>query len=156
VDIIDGRLDAVHRQTPPPDAILIVDNAATDGALDRPFPEQVRVIQKAANIGPGDAIPIGFRHALERGFDWMWILDHDSARDPEALAMLLDLYAGWSAEQGQKGGQISEIQPSLRFLTNQQSRISAVQFPASGEGRCGRSVRATRTHGACRVSIDKL
>jgi GT2 family glycosyltransferase len=106
-DIIDRTLDAVQHQTRPPDAILIVDNASTDGTLDRTFPEQVSVIRNAANLGTSGAIPIGFGHALERGFDWMWILDHDSAPEPEALATLLDLYAGWPSQLQEETGFIS-------------------------------------------------
>ncbi len=106
-DIIDRALDALQRQIRPPDAILIVDNASTDGTLDRAFPEQVSVIRSAANIGPSGAIPIGFNYAFEHGFDWMWILDHDSAPDPEALATLLDTYAGWPGPLQEETGFIS-------------------------------------------------
>jgi rhamnopyranosyl-N-acetylglucosaminyl-diphospho-decaprenol beta-1,3/1,4-galactofuranosyltransferase len=94
-DIIDGTLDAVQHQTRPPDAILIVDNASTDGTLNRTFPEQVSVLRNAANLGTSGAVRIGFGQALERGFDWVWILDADSVPEPDALATLLDLYTGW-------------------------------------------------------------
>jgi rhamnopyranosyl-N-acetylglucosaminyl-diphospho-decaprenol beta-1,3/1,4-galactofuranosyltransferase len=94
-DIIDGTLDAVQHQTRPPDAILIVDNASTDGTLNRTFPEQVSVIRNATNLGTSGAVQIGFGHALERGFDWVWILDADSVPEPDALATLLDLFTGW-------------------------------------------------------------
>ena len=89
-DVIDGALEALLHQTRKLDAILIVDNASTDGTLNRTFPEQVRIIRNASNIGPSGAIPIGFRYALEHGFDWMWILDHDSAPEPDALETLLE------------------------------------------------------------------
>ncbi len=98
-DIIDRVLDAIQNQTRPPDAILIIDNASTDGTLNRAFPEQVSVIRNAKNLGSSGAFEIGFSYALERGFDWLWILDHDSVADPEALATLLDLYAGWPSSR---------------------------------------------------------
>ncbi len=50
-DIIDRTLDAVQTQTRPPDAVLLVDNASTDGTLDRVFPERVRVIRNLENLG---------------------------------------------------------------------------------------------------------
>ena len=93
-DIIDGTLAPVQHQTRPPDAILIVDNASTDGTLNRTFPEQVSVIRNAANLGTSGAVRIGFGHALELGFDWIWILDADSVLEPAALVTLLDLYTG--------------------------------------------------------------
>ena len=50
-DVIDRALDALLRQTRPPDAILLVDNASTDGTLDRTFPEQVSLIRNPTNLG---------------------------------------------------------------------------------------------------------
>jgi rhamnopyranosyl-N-acetylglucosaminyl-diphospho-decaprenol beta-1,3/1,4-galactofuranosyltransferase len=94
-DVIDRTIDLLCRQTRPPDTILIVDNASTDGTPDRKFPERVRVVRNGANLGTSGGIPIGFRYAMEHGFDWMWILDDDSRPDAEALATLLDLYASW-------------------------------------------------------------
>jgi len=35
-DIIDRTIESVQRQTRPVDGILVVDNASTDGTLDRP------------------------------------------------------------------------------------------------------------------------
>ena len=96
-DIIDATVDAVCRQTRPPDAILIVDNASTDGTLDRAFPKQVGVIRNAVNTGTSGAVRTGFEHALANGFDWIWILDADSVPEPEALARMLDAYDGWPA-----------------------------------------------------------
>jgi rhamnopyranosyl-N-acetylglucosaminyl-diphospho-decaprenol beta-1,3/1,4-galactofuranosyltransferase len=106
-DVIDRTLDAVRHQSRPPDAVLIVDNASTDGTLDRRFPEQVSVVRNAVNLGTSGAIPIGFGHAMERGFDWMWILDADSAPEPEALATLLGLYAGWPSRRQEETGFVS-------------------------------------------------
>jgi rhamnopyranosyl-N-acetylglucosaminyl-diphospho-decaprenol beta-1,3/1,4-galactofuranosyltransferase len=106
-DIIDRTVDAVLHQTRPPDGILIVDNASTDGTLDRTFPEQVSVIRNAANLGTSGAVRIGFEHALARGFDWMWILDADSVPEPEALATLLELYAGWPSNVQEETGFIA-------------------------------------------------
>jgi len=94
-DIIDRMLDAVLHQTRPPDAVLIVDNASKDGTLNRRFPAQVTVIRNSANLGTSGAIRIGFLHALEQGFDYMWILDSDSVPEPEALERMLELYGSW-------------------------------------------------------------
>ncbi len=94
-DIIDRTVDAVQHQTRPPDGILIVDNASTDGTLDRTFPKQVSAIRNAANLGTSGAIRIGFEYAMAHGFDWMWILDADSVPEPQALATLLEMYSAW-------------------------------------------------------------
>ena len=106
-NVIDGTVAAVCRQTRPPDAILIVDNASTDGTLNRAFPEKVGVIRNAANFGTSGAVGIGFEHALEKGFDWIWILDADSVPEPEALGRLLDLYSGWPESLKEETGFIA-------------------------------------------------
>src|SRR4051794_27424981 len=91
-DIIDRALDAVQNQTRPVDAVLLVDNASTDGTLDRVFPECVTVIHNPDNFGTSGAVRIGLSYALEHGFDWMWILDADSIPEPDALEKMLELY----------------------------------------------------------------
>jgi GT2 family glycosyltransferase len=106
-DVIDGAIDAVLHQTRRPDGLLLVDNASTDGTLNRAFPEQVSVIRNATNLGSCGAIGVGLSHALERGFDWMWLLDADSVAEPEALARLLDLYASWPSTLQEETGLIA-------------------------------------------------
>jgi rhamnosyltransferase len=94
-DIIEQTVDALQRQTRKPDAIIIVDNASTDGTLDRAFPEGVTVIRNPVNLGTSGAVRTGLIYALEQGFDWIWTFDADSVAEPHALERLLDLYAGW-------------------------------------------------------------
>jgi glycosyltransferase involved in cell wall biosynthesis len=101
-DVIGQLLEGVHRQTRRPDALLIVDNASTDGTLDRTFPHDVTIIRNPQNLGTSGAIRIGFAYALKHRFDWMWILDADSIPDPGALATLLNEYAGWPAARQQQ------------------------------------------------------
>src|SRR5436190_957998 len=93
-DVIEQVLEALHRQTRSPDAILIVDNASTDGTLDRTFREDVTVIRNSENGGPSGAVRIGFAHALEHGFDWVWVFDADSVPEPDALEKLLAFFEG--------------------------------------------------------------
>src|SRR5216684_2234465 len=90
--VIEQLLDALRHQTRPPDAILIVDNASTDGTLDRAFSEAVKIVRNPKNLGPSGAIRIGFAHALEHGFGWTWIFDADSVPEPDALEKLLAFF----------------------------------------------------------------
>jgi rhamnopyranosyl-N-acetylglucosaminyl-diphospho-decaprenol beta-1,3/1,4-galactofuranosyltransferase len=91
--VIEQALEALRRQTRPPDAILIVDNASIDGTLDRTFPKNAAIIRNSENLGTAGAICIGFAHALEHDFDWTWIIDADSVPEPDALANLLSFFA---------------------------------------------------------------
>jgi GT2 family glycosyltransferase len=90
--VIEEVLSALQRQTRQPDAIIIVDNASTDGTLDRTFPERVTVIRNPANLGTSGAIVAGFAYALEHDFDWVWIFDADSVPEPDALESLLTFF----------------------------------------------------------------
>jgi GT2 family glycosyltransferase len=90
--VIEQLLEALRRQTRPPDGILIVDNASTDGTLDRTFPETLTIIRNPNNVGTSGTVRIGFAHALEHGFDWIWIFDADSVPEPGALENLLAFF----------------------------------------------------------------
>jgi rhamnopyranosyl-N-acetylglucosaminyl-diphospho-decaprenol beta-1,3/1,4-galactofuranosyltransferase len=106
-DVIEQALEGLRRQTRPPDTILIVDNASTDGTLNRAFSEQVRVIRNPANLATAGAVGIGLGYALEHDFDWMWILDADSVPAPTALEKLLALYDDWPPNQQEQTGFIA-------------------------------------------------
>jgi GT2 family glycosyltransferase len=94
-DIIDGTIEAVLRQTRPVDGILVVDNASTDGTLERPSVKHATVLRHPENRGTSGAVYSGFRFALEQDYDWIWLFDADSVPEPDALEKLLDLFAGW-------------------------------------------------------------
>ncbi len=91
-EVIEQALGALRRQTRPPDAIVIVDNASTDDTLDRTFPAGVTIIRNSINMGSSGAVGVGFAHALQREFDWTWVLDADSVPEPDALENLLDFF----------------------------------------------------------------
>jgi glycosyltransferase involved in cell wall biosynthesis len=98
-DVIEQALDALQRQTRPPDAIVIVDNASTDATLDRTFPKGVTVVRNLTNLGSSGAVGVGFTHAMEQEFDWTWILDADSVPEPDALENLLGFFQRLPASQ---------------------------------------------------------
>jgi rhamnopyranosyl-N-acetylglucosaminyl-diphospho-decaprenol beta-1,3/1,4-galactofuranosyltransferase len=90
--VIEQVLGGIRRQTRPVDAIVLVDNASTDGTLDRTSPDDVTIYRNPENLGTNGAIRIGFAHALEHGFDWTWVFDADSVPEPEALEKLLAFF----------------------------------------------------------------
>ena len=81
--VIQQALEGLRRQTRPSDAIVIVDNASTDGTLDKDFSKTVMIFRNSKNLGPSGAVRIGFAFAFENGFDWTWVLDADSVPEPE-------------------------------------------------------------------------
>jgi GT2 family glycosyltransferase len=92
--VIEQLLDGLHRQTRPPDGILIVDNASTDTTLNRTFPEGTAIIRNPTNLGTSGAIEVGLAYALERQFDWTWVFDADSVPEHDALEQLLAFFEG--------------------------------------------------------------
>jgi len=81
-----------------PDHIVVVDNASTDDTQDvmaaasADFPEGVLVNRRLdTNTGGSGGFSEGTRAALERGADWVWLMDDDVEILPDAL----ERFAPW-------------------------------------------------------------
>lgn len=84
-------LSALARQTRRLDAVLVVDNASTDGTADavrREFP-WAHLDPLATNQGGAGGFHEGLRLAHEQGADWIWLMDDDTIAAPDALEQLL-------------------------------------------------------------------
>lgn len=69
---------------------ICVDNGSTDGsdaAVERRFPE-VELIRTGANLGFAGGNNVGIRRALERGADWVLLLNNDAVADAGLAAAL--------------------------------------------------------------------
>lgn len=101
------------------DAIIIVDNASTDGTqrelmeqgyIDTELPqkkttpgimisekisESVKIINihSDENLGGAGGFRIGCDIAHQRGYDWIWIMDDDAEPTPDCLSKLLECTA---------------------------------------------------------------
>lgn len=98
-DVIDQAIEAILAQTFPVAGILLVDNASTDGTLDRSFPDRLHVVRHPVNTGTSGSVATGFRYALEKGYDWIWVLDADSRPLPDALEKLAALHESFPPEE---------------------------------------------------------
>jgi rhamnosyltransferase len=92
-DVIDRSLAALRGQSVPVEGVLLVDNASTDGTLDREFPLDVTVVRFPDNRMTSDPIIEAMRFADARGYDWVWVLNGDTAPRPDCLATLLGFLA---------------------------------------------------------------
>jgi GT2 family glycosyltransferase len=61
VDLIDRTIEALQQQTRPVDEILVVDNASSDGTLQRPSVRNVTVIRHQEIRVPA---ALCYRHAV--------------------------------------------------------------------------------------------
>jgi rhamnopyranosyl-N-acetylglucosaminyl-diphospho-decaprenol beta-1,3/1,4-galactofuranosyltransferase len=84
-------LSALRAQTRAVDAVVVVDNASTDGtaAAVRERFGDVDLLELSANTGGAGGFAAGLDHALAAGADLVWLMDDDTVPEPGALAALL-------------------------------------------------------------------
>lgn len=71
--------------------IILLDNATSDGsipAVRSAFP-QVEIVELTANLGYAGNNNIGIKLALEKGADWVFVLNEDTRVDANCLAELV-------------------------------------------------------------------
>ena len=101
---VDRTLDALLAQTYPVRDIVVVDNASAVPVAPATASDRVTVVRVARNIGPNSAVAAGLQHALDHGYEWMWLLESDGAPHPDALENLVQLYDSLPAETQSRVG----------------------------------------------------
>ena len=100
LELLREALAAVLAQTEPPDAVVVVDNASSDGtaaAVAAEHPD-VDLVALSRNTGGAGGFAAGLQRALERHCaDLVWLMDDDTVPAPEALAALV---AAWQGRPG--------------------------------------------------------
>jgi len=84
-------LYAIAGQSRPPERILVVDNASSDGtpAMLKDDFADVELLALSTNEGGAGGFHEGIKQAHAEGADWMWVMDDDTIPEPDALAELL-------------------------------------------------------------------
>lgn len=94
-------IESLKRVTYPNYGVVIVDNGSTDGSeeiLKKRFPE-IPLIQAGENLGYAGGNNVGIRYALEKGGDYIILLNNDTIVDPEFVTELVKVAtSGASAE----------------------------------------------------------
>lgn len=70
---------------------IVVDNGSTDGsvpAIREAFPDLV-IIENRRNLGFTGGNNVGISHALEKGAEYVWLLNNDTIIEPDTLAKLV-------------------------------------------------------------------
>jgi GT2 family glycosyltransferase len=89
-------LDALLAQSRVPDRLILIDNASTDGTAERLQAAgylanpRMAYTRLAENTGGAGGFHEGMKQGLEAGYDWLWVMDDDTAPAPDALERLLD------------------------------------------------------------------
>jgi rhamnopyranosyl-N-acetylglucosaminyl-diphospho-decaprenol beta-1,3/1,4-galactofuranosyltransferase len=85
-------LSALASQTRPPDAVLVLDNASTDGTAEavRSGHPEVTLVELDRNTGGAGGFTAGLAEAVgPLGADLVWLMDDDTVPTETALAELL-------------------------------------------------------------------
>ncbi|MFB2584750.1 glycosyltransferase [Herbiconiux liukaitaii] len=91
-DHLPRTLEAIAAQTRAPDALVVVDCASTDASSSLLAAAQpTRFISESSRLSFGTAIQhaLGVAPPPESENEWLWLLAHDTAPEPDALAALL-------------------------------------------------------------------
>lgn len=86
-DLLTRCLDALDAQTRPPDAVLVIDNASTDGTVEMLAARGTWRIGQD-NLGSAGGWHRAIAETLAHGYDAVWLMDDDGRPDPAALAVL--------------------------------------------------------------------
>lgn len=90
--VIDGFLGSLLRQTYSDFILYVVDNASTDGTLERVRQEhdpRIRVIANAKNEGAAEGNNQGIRYAIDDGCDAVLFINNDTEFSPTLIQDLL-------------------------------------------------------------------
>ena len=112
--------DVVRRAQKQLAAVLVVDDGSPDETAERARQAGAEVIVHSQNGGKGAAIKTGFKVLMERGFDYVLILDGDGQHLPEEIGRFVSAAA--ETQCGLFVGNrmhATDGMPLVRRLTNQ-------------------------------------
>lgn len=77
--------------------VVCVDNGSTDGSVEaiRAAHPEVTLIETGANLGYSGGNNVGIRHALDRGAEWVVLVNNDATLAPDAIAAFADAAGRW-------------------------------------------------------------
>jgi GT2 family glycosyltransferase len=92
-------LQSILGQVEPPDEVIVLDNASTDGTCEYLEKsgllkhDSIALYRLQENTGPSGGVDTLFRLAEERGSDWLWYMDDDTIAEADALKELKNAYS---------------------------------------------------------------
>jgi GT2 family glycosyltransferase len=99
-------LQSVYQTTYPNFEIVVIDNDSKDGSIEEvkhAFP-RTHSIKNNTNLGFAAGNNVGIRFALEKGADFVWLINNDTRVGKDTLSKLID-----ASEQKPKAGILSPL-----------------------------------------------
>jgi glycosyltransferase involved in cell wall biosynthesis len=90
---VAGVVDALHRETPELD-VLVIDDGSTDATAQIAEDAGANVLRLPFNLGIGGAVQAGFKYAAEHRYDYMVQVDADGQHDPGEIEKLFAAVQG--------------------------------------------------------------
>ena len=119
----------------------MVDDGSTDATAERARSSGVDVVIHPQNRGKGESIKTGLRYWLERGSEYVVLLDADGQHLPEEISRFVDSAASESNAKIFIGSRMNDISamPLVRRIVNRYmsgkiSRVCGQQIP---DTQCG-------------------
>ena len=88
---VDRCLGSLVMSRTPAD-VIVIDNGSQDGTQEyiaENYPE-VKLVSTGENFGFGKANNIGLKHALEKGYEYVYLLNQDAWVYPDTLGVLME------------------------------------------------------------------
>jgi glycosyltransferase involved in cell wall biosynthesis len=121
--------------------VLVVDDGSTDATAERARSSGVDVVVHPQNRGKGESIKTGLRYWLERGSEYVVLLDADGQHLPEEISRFVDSAGSESDAKIFIGSRMSDTttMPFVRRIVNRYmsgkiSRACGQQIP---DTQCG-------------------
>ena len=121
--------------------VLVVDDGSTDATADHARAAGVDVVVHPQNRGKGESIKTGLRYWLERGSEYVVLLDADGQHLPEEISRFVDSAASESNAKIFIGSRMNDTStmPLVRrvvnrYMSGEISRVCGQQIP---DTQCG-------------------
>ena len=121
--------------------VLVVDDGSTDATAERARSSGVDVVIHPQNRGKGESIKTGLRYWLERGSEYVVLLDADGQHLPEEISRFVDSAASESNAKIFIGARMNDTStmPLVRrvvnrYMSGEISRVCGQQIP---DTQCG-------------------
>jgi GT2 family glycosyltransferase len=157
LDLLREALTAVRGQTLPPQAVVVVDNASTDGTaelLASAYAADLDVVTLTRNTGGAGGFAAGIEQALRHQPDLVWLLDDDTVPTPTAA---VELVRAWQRYGGDAHGRRPAVLASRVVWTDGREHPMNTPRSRPGATRADRAaaaaVGATPIRSASFVSV---